>query len=49
MMNGEVLQSQVSATKLQTGGDPYLWLENISSERSLAVSTLDFAKRVQSS
>ena len=36
MMTGEVLQSQVGATELQTGDDPYLWLEDISSERSLA-------------
>ena len=36
MMTGEVLQSQVVATELQTGDDPYLWLEDISSERSLA-------------
>jgi prolyl oligopeptidase len=27
MMNGEVLQSQVVPTELQTGDDPYLWLE----------------------
>jgi hypothetical protein len=43
MMTGEVLQSHVAGTELQTGDDPYLWLENISSERSLAVSALDFA------
>jgi prolyl oligopeptidase len=36
MMTGDVLQSQVGATELQTGDDPYLWLEDISSERSLA-------------
>jgi prolyl oligopeptidase len=36
MMTGEVLQSQVVATELQTGDDPYLWLEDITSERSLA-------------
>ena len=29
-MTGEVLQSQVGATELQTGDDPYLWLEDIS-------------------
>ena len=36
MMTGEVLQSHVAVTELQTGDDPYLWLEDISSERSLA-------------
>jgi len=36
MMTGKVLQSHVAATELQTGDDPYLWLEDISSERSLA-------------
>ena len=35
-MTGDVLRSQVVATELQTGDDPYLWLEDISSERSLA-------------
>src|SRR4030095_14716602 len=36
MMAGKVLQSHAAATELQTGDDPYLWLEDISSERSLA-------------
>jgi prolyl oligopeptidase len=36
MMTGKVLQSHAAATELQTGDDPYLWLEDISSERSLA-------------
>jgi prolyl oligopeptidase len=36
MMTGEVLQSHVAATEFRTGDDPYLWLEDISSERSLA-------------
>ena len=36
MITGEVLQSHVAVTELQTGDDPYLWLEDISSERSLA-------------
>jgi prolyl oligopeptidase len=35
MMTGDALQSQVGATEFQTGDDPYLWLEDISSERSL--------------
>ena len=35
-MTGKVLQSQVGATELSTGDDPYLWLEDIASERSLA-------------
>ncbi len=35
-MTGKVLQSHVAATELQTGDDPYLWLEDIASERSLA-------------
>ena len=35
-MTGEVLQSQVVATELQTSDDPYLWLEDITGERSLA-------------
>lgn len=36
MMTGDVLQSEVVATELSTGDDPYLWLEDISSEQSLA-------------
>ena len=35
-MTGEVLQSQIVATDLQTSDDPYLWLEDITGERSLA-------------
>src|SRR6266566_2311615 len=36
MMTGDVLPSQVGATELSTDDDPYLWLEDIASERSLA-------------
>ncbi len=39
-MNGEVLQSQVVPTELQTGDDPYLWLEEGCAESEISTRAL---------